>query len=212
MIITYQGKSAIKIQQGDLVVALNPISKESDAKASSFGSDIVIISTDHPDCNGISNATRGDREPFVIKGPGEYEVKDVIVKGFLSETNYGGKKRINTIYRITIDEMTVLYLGALGTITLSSEVAEEVDNVDILIAPIGGEGALDANEAYKLVVSFEPKITIPILFDHDKKGVCLKEFTSEGGYDSLKPEDKLTIKKKDLADKDGDVVVLSPGV
>ncbi len=31
----------------------------------------------HEDFNGVENAAFGEREPFIIYGPGEYEVKEV---------------------------------------------------------------------------------------------------------------------------------------
>jgi hypothetical protein len=39
----------------------------------------------------------------------------------------------------------------------------------------------------------------------------LKEFLKEAGNDKIKPVDKLTLKRKDLTGKEGDVVVLKSG-
>ena len=75
---------SFKISQGDLSLALNPISKSSKLKSTSAGADITLITTNHPDMNGRDTTSRGEKESFVIDGPGEYEVKDVGVKGFQS--------------------------------------------------------------------------------------------------------------------------------
>jgi L-ascorbate metabolism protein UlaG (beta-lactamase superfamily) len=75
----------------------------------------------------------------------------------------------------------------------------------VLIVPVGGEGVLDPAAAQKLAVKLEARIVIPILFD-DKS---LKQFLKEAGAEGTKSVDKLTIKKKDVADKENEVVVLS---
>ena len=81
----------------------------------------------------------------------------------------------------------------------------EMDAPDVLFVPIGGEGTLGAAEAQKLAVKLEAKVVIPILYT-DK---TLKQFLKEAGEENVKPVDKLTIKPRDIVDKEGDVVVLS---
>lgn len=204
MIISYQGVESFKISHGDLTLALNPVSKDSKFKAKSFGADITLISTRHPDFNGRDTTSRGDKESFIIDGPGEYEVKDVTINGFLSKSNYGGKELFNTIYRISFEGMNLCFLGALGSPELDPKVIEQLEDIDILIAPIGGEGVLDPASAYKLAVSLEPSIIIPMHYDEKS----LKLFIKEGGEDKVEPVDKLVLKKKDLEGKEGEIVVL----
>lgn len=209
MVISFLGGESLKIQFGDTVIAYNPISKDSKLKSTSFRSDIVLMSTNHVDMNGAENASRGDVPPFVIGGPGEYEVKDVIIKGYPSESTYGGKKSINTIYLMTLEGMNVCFLGALGNAKLPSEVMEDLEEVDILVAPIGGDGVLDAEEAYKLAVQLEPHIIIPVHHGDMGGKDALKAFLKEGGEDKPETLEKLTLKKKDLEGKQGHIVVLS---
>jgi L-ascorbate metabolism protein UlaG (beta-lactamase superfamily) len=146
----------------------------------------------------------------VISGPGEYEVGGVIVKGFLSSSNYGGKDRINTIYYVSLEGMNICFLGALNSTELSKEANEAIEEVDILFVPIGGEGALDPSDAYKLAVNLEPKVIIPMHYGEIGQKDALKMFLKEGGSTSVSPLDKLTIKKKDLEGKESEIVVLSP--
>ena len=208
MIITYQGLQFIKIQQGDLTIAINPISKTSKHKSSRFGADIALCSINHDDMNGVDMVAHGDRNPFVISGPGEYEVGGIFVKGFGSPSHYGGGDKINTIYSFTIDGMNVCFLGAHDSADLSSEVKEAIDGVDILFVPIGGDGVLNAVEAAKLSVKMEPKIIIPIHYGEVGDKQALKIFLKESDAENVKGVDKLTLKKKDLEGKDGEVVVL----
>jgi len=210
MIITHHGLEFFKIQHGDTVIAFNPPSKKSKFSKTSFGSDIVLISVNHPDFNGVENATRNEKEPLVIKGPGEYEVNNLFIRGFKSLTNYDNKERINTIYTLTVDGINIGFLGALNESEIEPEIKEELGQADILFVPIGGYGVLDSAEAYKTAIKREPSIIIPIHYDGEKSDKnALKDFLKEGGSESLKPVDKITLKKKDLEGKEGEIVVLS---
>lgn len=213
MIISYQGAQSFKVQFGDTVLAFDPISKESKLKAGSFGADIALVSLNHPDMNGASQASRGEKEAFVVNGPGEYEIKGVFIKGLPSVSYYGGEKKINTIYTVNLENMNLCFLGALSEINIPNETKEAIDGVDILFVPVdsasdegGGKskGTLSAGEAYKFAVSLEPSIIIPMNYNE----ASLKAFVKEGGAEGLKPIDKLTIKKKDLEGKESEIVVL----
>lgn len=207
MVITYNGGAFFKIQFGDTILAFNPISKESKLKPSKFGADVALVCVNHPDCNGIENVNFGEKKAFAITGPGEYEVKEVFIKGFPSESKYGGEQRVNTVYFVTLEGMNLCFLGELDSKELKKEIVEALAEVDILFAPIGGNGTLNASDAYKLAVSLEPKLIIPFGFEEGAKD-SLKTFLKEGGED-VKPIDKLTIKRKDLEGKEGDIVILS---
>ncbi len=204
MIISYQGAQSFKVQFGDTVLAFDPVSKESKFKTGSFGADIALISLNHPDMNGGEQASRGDKKAFVVNGPGEYEIQGVFIKGLPSVSKYGGEDRINTIYTVNLEGMNLCFLGALSDPSIPSETKEAIDGIDILFVPIGGEGVLNPGEAYKFAVSLEPSIIIPMNYD-DKS---LKAFMKEGGGENMKPIDKLTLKKKDLEGKEGDIVII----
>lgn len=207
MIVTYQGVESFKISQGDLTLAFNPVSKQSKHKATNFGADITLISTNHPDLAGADQTSRGDKESFVITGPGEYEVKGVVIKGFLSESEYDGEKRFNTIYEVDFEGMNLCFLGALGNPALSPETIEELEDIDILFVPIGGEGVLDPAAAYKLAVSLEPRVIIPMHYGEVGVKGALEHFIKESG-ESAETLEKLVVKKKDLDGKQGAVIVL----
>ncbi len=211
MIITYHGADFFKVQFGDTVIAINPVAKDSSIKSSRFGADIALVSTNDLEHNGADAVSRTDKAPFVISGPGEYEVSGIFIKGFLSTTNYGGSEKINTIYTLNLEGMNLCFLGALSTSgdVLSSEAKESMEKVDILFVPIGGDGVLDAHAAEKIAVQFEPKVIIPAHFIELGSKDALKTFLKEAGSEDVKPVDKLTIKKKDIESMEGEVVVLS---
>ena len=217
MIISYQGKQSVKVQFGDTVIAFDPISKESKLKATSYGADITLVSLNHPDMNGVDQTSRarpsslrsdaggrGEKNSFIIKGPGEYEVQGVFIKGLPSKSSYGGDEMINTIYTVNLENMNICFLGALGDSSLKSDTVESLEGIDILFVPVGGEGVLSPAEAYKLAVSLEPSLVIPINYDD----ASLKSFLKEASAQGTHAVEKLTIKKKDLEGKESEVVVL----
>lgn len=207
MVITYLGGAFVKVQFGDITVAVNPISKESKKlKATRFGADIALVSLNHPDFAGLDQISFGDKQAFSVTGPGEYEIKGVFIKGFKSDSKYGGEDRLNTVYTMNLENMNLCFLGAHGSKDLPAEVAEAIDDIDILFVPVGADGVLTPADAAKLAVKLEPKLIVPLYFDNS---AALKAFLKEAGEESKKPEDKLTLKKKDLEGKDGDVVVLA---
>ena len=113
MIITYFGKQFFKIQKGDMVLAFNPVNKSSKTGINAhFGSDIALITTNHPDYNGAEQLSHGEREPFVISGPGDYEIKEIFIKGTLSDALIADKKYINTIYSLSVDNINIAFLIA----------------------------------------------------------------------------------------------------
>lgn len=207
MVITYQGGAFVKLQFGDITIAVNPISKDSKLKASKFGADIALVSLNHVDFCGTDQVSFGEKTAFAITGPGEYEIKEVFIKGFKSDSKYGGEDRLNTIYTINLENMNLCFLGANSAKELSSEVSESIDDIDILFVPLGADGVLSPADAAKLAVKMEPKLIIPLYFGNT---AALKTFLKEAGEEDQKPEAKLTLKKKDLEGKDADVVVLEP--
>lgn len=208
MIITYYGAEFVKVQAGDTILAFNPIAKESDFKSSRFGADIAFVSIDHVDFNGVDNLTYKDKKPFVVSGPGEYEVKSVFIKGFMSESIYKGESYINTIYVVKFDDINICYLGALSSLDkLTSETKESIGDVDVLFAPVAGGDVLGPDEMSKISVSISPKITIPIYHDTSSKK-STENLMKEIGT-STSPVSKLTIKKRDLSEMEGEIILLS---
>lgn len=189
-------------------MALGPIAKKSKLKAANFGADVTFISLNHEDMNGAETTSRGEKESFVITGPGEYEVASIFATGLPTVSQYGGVERINTMYYFSFDGLNVLYAGALSDAKLSKSIIEEIDSVDVLFVPIGGDGVLAPADAQKLAVALEARVVVPIHWEGIGEKDALKIFLKEAGAESVKPVEKLTIKPKDVATLSGEVVVL----
>lgn len=218
MVITHHGGQCFKVTLGDLTLVFDPISKNGTLPAVRFGADIALVSRDHPDMNGIDEVTYGDKAPFAVTGPGEYERQGIVIQGFLSKSKYGlGKgeeSAVNTIYSVDLEDMTLVHLGALADTELSPEARESIDEIDVLFVPVGGDGVLSPAKAHELAVSLEPKIIIPMHWSLPGQGgigapKSLEAFLKVAGNGSEKV-DKLTLKKKDLAGRDGSIIVVTP--
>jgi hypothetical protein len=209
MVITYFGKQYCKLTLGDLTIAINPPAKDSKAmpKPPRFGADIALITTRHPDYNGADTVTLGDKELFVIDGPGSYEIKGIFITGAKSTVVLGGKEYINTVYGFELDGIKIAVLGALAdTATLSPEAKEIAGASDMLFLPIAGGEVFDSAKAYKAATTFSPNVIIPL----DADDASLAKFLKEAGQNNADMQDKATLKRKDLDGKENFVIALSP--
>lgn len=189
---------------GDTTLAFDPIAKQSKLPSVKFGADVAFISLNHPNFNGLDQAAHGNKEPYAVQGPGEYEIGDVTARGYGVKTIYEGVERYNTIYQVRLEEINMIFLGALGSAEIDPKILAELGDIDILFIPIGGGDVLDVPAASKLAVKLEAKLIIPMHYDKNSLGAFLKEIGAEGKA----TVDKLTIKKKDILEMEGEVVVL----
>ncbi len=213
MVITHHGGQCFKVTLGDLTIVFDPIAKAGSLPSVRFGADIALVSRNHPDMNGIEEVTYGDKVPFAVTGPGEYERAGVVIQGFLSHSSYGLEKgqesAVNTVYSVELEDMMLVHLGALADASLSSEARESIDEIDVLFVPVGGDGVLTSAKAHELAVSLEPKIIIPMHWSGIGAPKSLEAFLKEAGNGS-ETVDKLTLKKKDLIGRDGSILVITP--
>jgi L-ascorbate metabolism protein UlaG (beta-lactamase superfamily) len=209
MVISYYGLECFKVQFGELTIAFNPPAKEAAHKSPKFGADIVFVSLPHQDFNGVGQVAFGEKVPFAIEGPGEYELKGITGQGFPIATKYDGDNRIGAVYKVTLESMMLAFLGPLPNASARSAHAKSaLEGADILFVPIGGGEVLDPSAAHKLAVSLEPRLIVPM--HYEEKGKELTQFLKECGQSSASVE-KLTLKKKDVEKKKGEVVCLSFG-
>lgn len=212
MVITHHGGQCFKVTFGDLTLVFDPIAKNATLPAVRFGADIALVSRNHPDMNGVEEVTYGDKVPFAVTGPGEYERQGITVQGFLSKSKYGLSKgveeSVNTIYAVELEDMTLVHLGALADTELSPEARESIDEIDVLFVPVGGSGVLTAAKAHEIAVALEPKVIVPMHWSGVGAPKSLDTFLKEAGNGSKKV-DKLTLKKKDLAGLEGSILVLT---
>jgi len=217
MTIIWHGQACFQIvlnknREEKLTIIIDPFSEEVGLRLPKIKADILCISHDHYDHNN-KKAILGN--PFLIDGPGEYEVKGVYIQGIEAfHDNLSGKERGKvTIYKIEGEEIRICHLGDFGQKELTSEQLEKIGEVDILMIPTGGVYTISAQEASKIISQIEPKIVIPMHYSLPKLKIKLDgldRFLKAVGKKGIEPQNKLTIKKKDLLSEENKIVVLKP--
>lgn len=200
MIINFYGNQFVKLQVGDTTLALDP------SKGTKFGADVVLQSTLHDAMSAGEDLFYGNKIPHIIKGPGEYEVKGVFIKGHEAYSNYDGIDHASgtTYYTFEFDGIKILFLGAIA----KSDKKIILDgDVDMVFIPISGDGRFSAKEAAAFLKDIDCKAVIPMGFS-DAKDKCLEDFIKETGSEKTETQDKLTIKKKELESLDQKIYII----
>lgn len=206
MVISYHGGQSFKVSFGDTTLAFNPASKTSKlADAVKYGADAAFVTLWHKDFNGVDQVAHGAKQPFVADTPGEFEIGSVVARGFGVKTTYDKQETYNTIFQVKLEDMNMVFLGALSEPEIDPKILGELGNIDILFVPIGGGDVLEVPQAAKLANKLEAKLVIPMQYDD----VALKTFLKEESKEGLKAVDKLTIKRKDVSEMEGEVAVLA---
>jgi len=216
--ISYAGQSCFQIsvsnsRDHDADIVIDPFDEEVGLKVPNFSADILLVTHDHHDHNN-TKAVKGT--PFLIEGPGEYEIKGVFIQGIpaFHDDKEGKEKGTNTIYTIEAEDIRFCHLGDLGQKQLTDEQVDKIGAIDVLMVPVGGEYTIDSSLAQKIISQIEPKIIIPMHYALPKTKGKLDEvskFLKTMGKPSIVPVDKLTVKTSTLP-KDGamEIVVLQP--
>ncbi|MDP3741527.1 MAG: MBL fold metallo-hydrolase [bacterium] len=217
MVITWFGLSSFKISSGELTLVTDPFAKSVGLVAPRVRSDIAVISNAKNEAYNNAESL-GDKDTFVIDGPGEFDVKGLFVRGISAEGDAKSKNNgfdHTTIYAVRMEDMRLGILGSLKQKQLTESQLEDLGEIDILVIPVGGQTVCDAEEAVKIINQVEPHIVIPSHFAQSGLKLSLDkvdQFLKEIGGGKTETLEKLTLKKSNLVEL-GDatkVVTLSP--
>lgn len=213
MRLRFLGHSCFKIRTKSATLVCDPYASEVGFSLPPVKADIVTVSHDHPDHNYVEGVKA---DPFVITGPGEYEVKEVAIIGIPSfhDAKEGEERGANTIYTVAAEDLVLCHLGDLGH-ALSTKTIEELGDIDVLFVPVGGIFTLDAAQASELVKQLEPRIVIPMHYRtkyHDQKKFAQVEPVETflrliGG--KMREAAKLSFSRSSLGEE-MEVIVLQP--
>ena len=200
MTITWYGQSCFRLESKDVSLLIDPFSPEIGLKPPKIKDNIVLVSHQHHDHNNIEGMPE---ESFLIKGPGEYEVKGVFIKGIKSfhDKSQGQERGLNTIYVIKIEDISLAHLGDFGQDKLSEEQVEKIGEVDILMIPIGGTYTVNYKEAVEMIHEIEPKIVIPMHYKIPSLKLDIdgpEKFLKEISLTPEKADKSYKIQKKNL--------------
>lgn len=207
MIITWYGQSCFKIQKGKKTILLDPYSpKKHGLRGPQFRASVILL-TNSDDTKAVKSKIK--EKSFLICGPGEYEIQDIIVYGILCSKN----KQQLTIYHFEIGDIKFGALGEINT-TLTDKELEDLDGVEVLFIPVGGKSVINAKEAIEIINAIEPKIAIPNCFKIPKFKAdvsSVEPFLKELGKKQVEQVNKLSLKKSSLPDEGTKIIVFEPG-
>jgi len=199
MEISWLGHSCFRIKGKQATVITDPYPPDLGYSLGKLTANIVTVSHQHP---GHSYVQGINDEPRLITGPGEYEIGGVLITGIATfhDQERGQKRGKNTVYLMEVDEVSVCHLGDLGHV-LTAEQVEEIDDVDVLLLPVGGVSTINAPMAAEIVRQIEPKAVVPM---HYKTEALSRElepvdrFLKEIGVKEINSQQKLSFTKSNL--------------
>lgn len=205
--IKWYGHSCFRLRHKKGVVGTDPYNKEIGCSPPSFRADIVTVSHDHPHHNH-AKALKGGAK--VLSGPGEYEVAGVFVKGIATGGRGKAKKdERNTAFLFDFGDLTVCHLGNLNHVLGEGEVGD-MEDIDILLIPVGGGAGLNAAKAAEVVSLLQPRMVIPMHYEVPGMEVPLARvdgFLKEMGMAETVTLETLSIDRRDIPEQTRVVVL-----
>jgi L-ascorbate metabolism protein UlaG (beta-lactamase superfamily) len=205
MELTWYGRTCVRMRGRDAVVVADPYQAVVGPTGRGITGEIVTIS--HPDDHPLPKA-KGRRsrdggtvlpssleEAFVLDGPGEYEVRDVLVTGVRTyrDDAKGTERGKQTAFVVELDGMHTIHLGEIGHL-LTEEKLGDIGPIDIACVPVGG--ALSPQKAAELIAQLDPKIVVAMPLDEEAaetKDAVAKFFHEMGGEPAVQPKLSVTI-------------------
>jgi L-ascorbate metabolism protein UlaG (beta-lactamase superfamily) len=200
MDLTWLGHACFRLRGREGVVLTDPPDPKSGAAIPKTAADLVTISHDDPRHNSLRSV---GGEPVVLRGPGEYEVREILVTGIRTfrDEERGARRGPNTVYAIRLDDLVVCHLGGLGHVIPADDL-ERLGDVDVALVPIGGaEADLTAQKAAEVIHQLEPKVVVPMSYDPDdagRKDSPFQRLLHELGVKEIAPTSKLSLSRNSL--------------
>ena len=195
MELTWYGRTCVRMRGKDAVVVADAYQAIVGPTGRGITGDIVTYS--HPDDAPLGKAKGKESRDgatmlptslegaFCLDGPGEYEVKDVLLTGVRTfRDEHKGKDRGQNIAFISeLDGVHVIHLGDIGHL-LTEDKLTEIGPVDVACVPIGG--ALSATRAAELVAQLDVKVVVPMTVCEDEEtNEALAKFLHEMGITTV---------------------------
>jgi L-ascorbate metabolism protein UlaG (beta-lactamase superfamily) len=205
MELVWYGRTCVRLRGKDAVVVADPYQAVVGPTGRGITGEIVTYS--HPDDSPLPKAkAKGTRsrdgstllpssleDAFVLDGPGEYEVRDVLVTGVRTYRDdvKGAERGKQVAFLVELDGLHTIHLGEIGHL-LTEEKLADIGPVDIACVPIGG--SLSPTKAAELVAQLDPRIVVAMPLDDEAAETreALAKFFHEMGGDPT-PQSKLSV-------------------
>ncbi len=210
MEITWYGHACFELKNNTATIVTDPYDDSLGLTPPALHADIVTLSHNNPRHNAVSQV-QGNYK--VLDSPGEYEIKEVFITGHAlyppkadAATALADR---NIIFFYEMDNLTVCHLGDIAHTPTQSQV-EAVDQVDILLIPVGSGRSLNAAQASEVIGIIEPAIVIPMHYALPGMTISLEpleKFLKEMGLAQIEAQPKLRITASNLPSETQTVVL-----
>jgi L-ascorbate metabolism protein UlaG (beta-lactamase superfamily) len=193
MEITWYGRTCIRLRGKDAVVVADPYRSVVGTTGRGITADIVTFSRpdDQPSARKPRDRVARDGttllptsldDAFVLDGPGEYEVRHVLLTGVRTfrDDRHGAERGRQTAFVAELDGIHTIHLGDIGHL-LTEERLAEIGPVDVACVPVGG--SLSATKTAELIAQLDPHIVVPMAISEDESAAAdaMRRFLHEMG-------------------------------
>jgi len=209
MELTWYGLSCFRITERKLPsIVTDPYNGKLGLPPLKLKSEIVTTSHDAQGHNNVKGVTGVHH---CLSSPGEYEIGGIFITGI--RTSSDAMTNQNVIYMFDYDGITIAHLGDMQTVPSQTQI-EALEQVNILLVPVGGGNSLLAAQASELVSMLEPNIVVPMHYQipglkFELEGV--DRFLKEMGVTDPREENSLRLTSGGLPEET-ETVLLAPKI
>jgi L-ascorbate metabolism protein UlaG (beta-lactamase superfamily) len=218
MRVDWYGQSAFRLTAGDQTVFIDPFADMSAAASHGLqwaypaidgvSADLLLVTHEHFDHNGVE-AIGGD--PAILRstaGTHESPIGEVIGVASEHDEVAGTQRGPNTIFVFSFDGIRVAHFGDFGQSALRPEQREAIENVDLLIVPVGAGPTIGPDGANELVHTLSPRWVLPMHYRTPRIGFLDTADTFLARYDDVEQFSEPGFDTQDLRSADGPLIVV----
>lgn len=207
MELTWYGLSCFRLtERKHAAVVTDPYNGKLGLTTPKLKADVVTISHNAP---GHNYAAAVSGVQHCLNGPGEYEIGNVFITGIVTKS--AAHANNNVIYLFDYNGLKIAHLGDMDKVPSQTEI-EALEEVNILLLPVGGGNSLNAAQASELVSMLEPNIVVPMHYKLPGLKLALEEvdrFLKEMGVTDPSEEATLKVTLSNLPEET-ETIILTP--
>lgn len=194
MEIDYKGANCVVIKDRNALIIVDPTKN---ASVKDLQNPEAVVLATQPNFAPAEDTVKS----FIIDMPGEYEHKDVSVRGIPVRAHLAADEKAKdaVMYRLETMGISIAVVGHTVA-PLDDDDLETLGKIDIAIIPVGGNGyTLDAKDAGEIIRQIQPSVVIPTHFDdgqtkYEVPQDGLAAFEKEMGGDNIEKQSVYKIK------------------
>jgi len=209
MEINWYGMSCFRLKERNMAtVVTDPYDGNVGLPPLKLSADVVTVSHN---AEGHNHTDAVGGYDFALTGPGEYEIGGVFITGI--STAHEPRTKPNVLYMFNYEGVTIAHLGDMAKVPTQTQI-EALEQVNVLLVPVGGGNSLNAAQAAELVSMLEPNIVVPMHYQIPALILKLdgvERFLNEMGVTDPTEDDSLKVSSTS-ASEETEVVLLKPHI